>query len=198
MSRSNQPWPRGETGARVAADCARLFAAQTPPPLLTSFSTVALTAAGEAAPALPRAWSVRQWDDGLIAPGAGAGRVRAGSSLQRTERRTRGGSARSRAVAAELDGERPAQAAPLWALGCRHCARIRWPAQRPRHSDSVMSPSGDALTRWLRSPAGRHQCRILHGIFPFPFPDAWYFSGGFPVVSCRCQHVRCCAQNDSP
>lgn len=111
------PGREAETGARVAADCARLFAGQTPPPLLTSFSTVALTAAGEAAPALPRAWSVRQWDDGLIAQAQALGVC--ALDLPYSELNA------ERAAAVRAAGlwllswtvNDPAQAAPLWALG---------------------------------------------------------------------------------
>ena len=43
-----------ETGAAVAAHCARAWAGERVPPILTSFSPVALEAAGREAPALPR------------------------------------------------------------------------------------------------------------------------------------------------
>lgn len=111
------PGREAETGARVAADCAKLFAGQTPPPLLTSFSSVALAAAGEAAPALPRAWSVRQWDDGLIAQAQALGVC--ALDLPHCELNA------ERAAAVRAAGlwllswtvNDPAEAAPLWALG---------------------------------------------------------------------------------
>ena len=45
-----------ETGAAVALDAATLWAGARAPPLLSSFSDVALEAARDAVPALPRAW----------------------------------------------------------------------------------------------------------------------------------------------
>jgi len=45
-----------ETGAAVALDAATLWAGARVPPLLSSFSDVALEAARDAVPALPRAW----------------------------------------------------------------------------------------------------------------------------------------------
>ncbi|KMN30321.1 hypothetical protein VI26_21325 [Chromobacterium sp. LK1] len=58
-----------DTGATVAAEAARLWAAAPVPPLLSSFSAEALRAAREAAPHVPRAWLVEQvpadWETGL-------------------------------------------------------------------------------------------------------------------------------------
>lgn len=49
------PGDEVETGRRVAAEAARLWAGQAVPPLLSSFRADALAAAAEAAPHLPRA-----------------------------------------------------------------------------------------------------------------------------------------------
>lgn len=48
------PGREAETGAAVAGHCARAWAEASVPPILTSFSEVALMAAREVAPALPR------------------------------------------------------------------------------------------------------------------------------------------------
>ncbi|MET0507161.1 MAG: glycerophosphodiester phosphodiesterase [Burkholderiaceae bacterium] len=48
------PGQDAETGAAVAAHCARAWATETVPPILTSFSRIALEAAGREAPDLPR------------------------------------------------------------------------------------------------------------------------------------------------
>ena len=48
------PGTEVETGAAVAGYCARAWASETVPPLLTSFSEVSLAAARSVAPALPR------------------------------------------------------------------------------------------------------------------------------------------------
>ncbi len=61
------PGREAETGARVAADCARLFAGQPQPPLLSSFSVAALAAARDAAPQLPRALLLAEWHDDWLA-----------------------------------------------------------------------------------------------------------------------------------
>ncbi len=69
------------TGARVAADAARLWAGSVLPPLLSSFSVAALAAAAQAAPTLPRAllcerldedWQARCEELGVIAVHADA------------------------------------------------------------------------------------------------------------------------------
>jgi glycerophosphoryl diester phosphodiesterase len=60
-----------ETGAAVAAHCARAWAGERVPPILTSFSPVALEAAGREAPALPRGLllfgSPSDWLDRVLA-----------------------------------------------------------------------------------------------------------------------------------
>lgn len=61
------PGREAETGVRVAADCARLFAGQPQPPLLSSFSVVALAAARDAAPQLPRALLLTEWREDWLA-----------------------------------------------------------------------------------------------------------------------------------
>jgi glycerophosphoryl diester phosphodiesterase len=48
------PGREAETGAAIALEARRLFAGQSIPPLLSSFSEIALDAAREAAPELPR------------------------------------------------------------------------------------------------------------------------------------------------
>jgi glycerophosphoryl diester phosphodiesterase len=52
-----------ETGAAIALDAASLWAGSDVPPLLSSFSTLALDAAREAVPDLPRAWLCEFWVD---------------------------------------------------------------------------------------------------------------------------------------
>ena len=52
-----------ETGAAIALDAASLWAGSDVPPLLSSFSTLALDAAREAVPDLPRAWLGEYWVD---------------------------------------------------------------------------------------------------------------------------------------
>jgi glycerophosphoryl diester phosphodiesterase len=52
-----------ETGAAIALDAASLWAGSDVPPLLSSFSTLALDAAREAVPDLPRAWLSEFWVD---------------------------------------------------------------------------------------------------------------------------------------
>jgi len=53
----------GETGAAIALDAASLWAGSDVPPLLSSFSPLALDAAREAVPDLPRAWLSEHWVD---------------------------------------------------------------------------------------------------------------------------------------
>jgi len=52
-----------ETGAAIAFDAASLWAGSDVPPLLSSFSPLALDAAREAASDLPRAWLCEYWVD---------------------------------------------------------------------------------------------------------------------------------------
>jgi glycerophosphoryl diester phosphodiesterase len=52
-----------ETGAAIALDAASLWAGSDVPPLLSSFSPLALDAAREAVPDLPRAWLSEHWVD---------------------------------------------------------------------------------------------------------------------------------------
>ena len=52
-----------ETGAAIAFDAASLWAGSDVPPLLSSFSPLALDAAREAASDLPRAWLSEYWVD---------------------------------------------------------------------------------------------------------------------------------------
>jgi glycerophosphoryl diester phosphodiesterase len=54
------PGREAETGAMVAAEAARWWAGAELPPLLSSFSAEALSAARESAPQLPRAWLVER------------------------------------------------------------------------------------------------------------------------------------------
>jgi glycerophosphoryl diester phosphodiesterase len=61
------PDDMGRTGRIVALEAARLWAGQAMPPLLSSFEPVALTAAREAAPHLPRALLLDTLRDGWFA-----------------------------------------------------------------------------------------------------------------------------------
>ena len=57
------PGRERETGAAIALDAKALWAGADVRPLLSSFSDVALDAARDAAPDLPRAWLIEQWHD---------------------------------------------------------------------------------------------------------------------------------------
>ena len=57
------PGTEAETGAAVAAHCARAWAGEAVPPLLTSFADTALAAARRTAPALPRGLLIHQRTD---------------------------------------------------------------------------------------------------------------------------------------
>jgi glycerophosphoryl diester phosphodiesterase len=65
------PGRERETGAAVALDAATLWRGVDVPPLLSSFSDIALAAAREAVPELPRAWLCEQlpsdWRDRCLA-----------------------------------------------------------------------------------------------------------------------------------
>jgi hypothetical protein len=67
--------------------------------------------------------------------------------------------------------------------GLRSVHDILTPSCRPR---AMRSPGG------YGRPQGAISAGSCTGYFPSRFLTPWYFSGGFPVVSCRCQHVRCC------
>jgi glycerophosphoryl diester phosphodiesterase len=69
------PGTERETGARVAAQAAALWAGQPAPPLLSSFSVEALEAARDAVPALPRALLLERLDDGWAEAAAALGAV---------------------------------------------------------------------------------------------------------------------------
>jgi glycerophosphoryl diester phosphodiesterase len=62
------PGRERESGAAIAIDAAALWSgADVPPPLLSSFSPVALGAAREAAATLPRAFLIDRFDDAMLA-----------------------------------------------------------------------------------------------------------------------------------
>jgi glycerophosphoryl diester phosphodiesterase len=69
------PGRERETGAAVALDAALLWAAASVPPLLSSFSDVALHAARDAAPALPRAYLFDRLDPDTVSRAAELGCV---------------------------------------------------------------------------------------------------------------------------
>jgi glycerophosphoryl diester phosphodiesterase len=71
------PGDEAKTGRVVAAEAARLWAAQARPPLLSSFSPEALESAREAAPDLPRALLVDKAREGWFAQAQALGCVAA-------------------------------------------------------------------------------------------------------------------------